>query len=143
MAYGAEKKWADAVEVYRKGLVEQPDSISSRMDLAQHYATDHDVDSAIVLLSDTVEKYPDNDLATNSLSWLVAMHRTDRESLDRASKLVEQFRTSSDPHLFDTYAWVSLLAGNKDKAVPARCWGQWVRRFHYQSPSPSNQPLHL
>ena len=47
------------------------------------------------------------------------MHRTDRESLDRASKLVERFCTSSDPHLLDTYAWVSLLAGNKDKAVPA------------------------
>ncbi len=47
------------------------------------------------------------------------MHRTDRESLDRASKLVERFSTSSDPHLLDTYAWVSLLAGNKDKAVTA------------------------
>ena len=117
--YLAQGKPADAVEVYRKGLVEQPDSISLRMDLAQHYATHQDVDSAIALLSDTVEKYPDNDLAINSLSWLVAMHRTDRESLDRASKLVERFSTSSDPHLLDTYAWVSLLAGNKDKAVPA------------------------
>jgi len=116
--YLAQGKPAVAAEVYRKGLVEQPDSIPLRMDLAQHYATHQDVESAIALLSETVEKYPDNDLAVNSLSWLMATHRTDRDSLDRASKLVERFSTSPNPHLLDTYAWVSLLAGHEDKAVP-------------------------
>ncbi len=117
--YSTQNKPADAADVYRKGLAELPDNIPLRLDLAQHYATHQDAESAIAILDETVEKYPDSDMAANSLSWLLATNRTDKESLEWASQLAERFRTSPSPQLLDTYAWVSLLTGNKDSAVSA------------------------
>ena len=57
------------------------------------------------------------DVAVNNFAALVADHRfQDQESLQKALRLVEKFRTSQNPYFVDTLGWVHYRLGNFDDA---------------------------
>jgi tetratricopeptide (TPR) repeat protein len=117
--YAAQNKPDDAVKAYRTGLTELPDSITLMMALGEQYERMNDPESAMGIYRALVEKHPTYDLAANNLAALLTDYRTDRESLTLASKLSERFSTSPNPMSLDTYGWLALQLGEKEKAISA------------------------
>jgi len=118
--YQAQDKPDEEIEVFRKGLTELPDDARLMVGLAQVYERVKDADSAIALYQRVLQKQPKLELAINNLASVLADYRTDKESLQQATRLVEAFDQSSNPSLLDTYAWVAVRTGDKEKkAIPA------------------------
>ncbi len=118
--YQAQGKPDEEIEVFRKGLAELPDDVRLMVGLAQVYERVKDAEAAIGLYQRILQKQPKLELAINNLASLLADYRTDKESLQQAARLAEAFGTSSNPYLLDTYAWVAVRTGDKDKkALPA------------------------
>jgi tetratricopeptide (TPR) repeat protein len=63
------------------------------------------------------ERRPQLILAANNLAMLLASHRQDRTSLDRARDLSAAFANSSVPALLDTHGWVMLKRGEVSAAL--------------------------
>ena len=116
--YQAQGKSAEDIEVYRKGLAELPSDEALMVGLGQAYERAKDSEAAIEVYRRTLQKDPNNSVAANNLASLLADYRTDKESLKEAAKLVEPFAILSNPNLLDTYGWVSLRAGDANKALP-------------------------
>ena len=116
--YQAQGKSAEDIEVYRKGLAELPNNEALMVGLGQAYERVKDSAAAVEVYRRTLQKDPNNNVAANNLASLLADYRTDKESLNEAAKLVEPFATLSNPNLLDTYGWVTLRAGDVNKALP-------------------------
>ena len=118
--YQAQDKPGEEIEVFRKGLVELPDDIQLMVGLGQVYERVKDAESAIALYQRILQKQPKLELVINNLASVLADYRTDKQSLEQAARLVEAFAQSSNPNMLDTYAWVAVRTGDKDKkAIPA------------------------
>src|SRR5262249_31485013 len=57
-------------------------------------------------------------IAANNLASLLADHRTDQTSLERAQSLATILRKSPVPQFKDTVGWISYLKGDYSNAVP-------------------------
>ena len=118
--YQAQDKPGEEIEVFRKGLAELPDDIQLMVGLAQVYERVKDAEPAIALYQRILQKQPKLELVINNLASVLADYRTDKQSLQQAARLVEAFAQSSNPNMLDTYAWVAVRTGDKDKkAIPA------------------------
>jgi len=118
--YQAQDKPDEEIKVFRKGLAELPDDVQLMVGLAQVYERVKDAEPAIALYQRILQKQPKLELAINNLASVLADYRSDKESLQQATRLVGAFAQSSNPNLLDTYAWVAVRTGDKDKkAIPA------------------------
>ena len=105
----------DAIE---RGLAAIPDSIILRMGLAFIYERQSEFNNAIAIYEAILELNPELLVAKNNLASLMADHRQDQESLERARQLATEFRSSTIPQFRDTYAWASVMLGtNLEEAV--------------------------
>jgi tetratricopeptide (TPR) repeat protein len=77
-----------------------------------------DVDGAIDAYSDVVARFPNAVVAANNLAMLLATHRTDQASLDRALELASPFADRDSAALVDTLGWVHHVRGEFDQAQP-------------------------
>jgi Tfp pilus assembly protein PilF len=66
-----------------------------------------------------VKRDPDSAAAANNLAMLLVTYRTDKSSLDRARTLAEQFSSSKNPALIDTWGWVLYKHGENANAMSA------------------------
>lgn len=74
-------------------------------------------DAAIARYEQLITDYPNSEIAVNNLAALIAEHSNDEESLNRARRLAERFRSSNVPHFRDTLAWTYFRTGRIDAAV--------------------------
>ncbi len=63
------------------------------------------------------ERQPNSLVVANNLAGLLAEHRSDEESLDRAEELAKRLRSIDVPHFKDTLAWVHYKRGRYTPAI--------------------------
>lgn len=77
-----------------------------------------DYDAAKTAYENVLAKWPNDVVAANNLAMLIAdVWPNDKALLDRARRLVEEFRNSNNPILTDTLGWVQVRLGNIDDAT--------------------------
>ena len=115
--YSMQKNYEEALKVTRAGLNEQPDSFSLRFALAGILERAGDYEHAIFEYEGLLSKNPDSIIVVNNLASLLADHRTDKASLDRAAALAVILRKSPIPQFKDTIGWISYLQGDAKTAL--------------------------
>jgi tetratricopeptide (TPR) repeat protein len=115
--YHQQGRFKDAGATYQRGLEKQPDSVPLLLGLAEHFERENDIDMAMATYQTLIDKAPTTDRAANNLAVLIADHRPDAASLVRARALVERFGSSAQAPQLDTYGWVALKAGEREKAI--------------------------
>lgn len=58
-----------------------------------------------------------SDVLANNLASLLAEHRDDQESLERAGELAKRLRSAREPAFQDTYGWVLYRLGEYERAL--------------------------
>lgn len=108
---------ADAEKTLQQGLAATKNAPPLVAALAQLYETQGQVDDAVRLYEDLLRRSPDSQVAANNLAMLLATHRTDKASLDRAKSLVAPLASSHDAGYVDTLGWVLYKRGEYNDAA--------------------------
>jgi cellulose synthase operon protein C len=106
-----------AQEVIRNGLTQQPDNATLHLMLANTLELKGDYEAAIAEYQAMLDKDPGSLIAANNLASLLADHRTDKTSLERAQSLATMLRKSPIPQFRDTLGWASYQNGDYRTAV--------------------------
>ena len=77
-----------------------------------------DFEGAIAIFEDLYKTNSGNPLLANNLASLLATHRTDADSLERAVAISRRLRTIDVPAVQDTYGWIEYRRGNYAEALP-------------------------
>jgi tetratricopeptide (TPR) repeat protein len=107
-----------AIAEYEVALKAAPAEMQVVTELASVYEIHGRVDDAIALYEGAYRRYPHVPVVANNLAMLLANHRTDRASLDRARDLTADFASSTDGTLLDTNGWVRFKRGEYAEALP-------------------------
>ncbi|NOE35835.1 tetratricopeptide repeat protein [Ruegeria sp. HKCCD7318] len=106
-----------AKDILADALTRLPDS----PDLLMLQAADHErageVDQAIAVYEKLYPLSNRSLIVANNLASLLSTHRTDDESLQRASVLARRLRGTRNPAFQETYGWVAYRMGSYDEAV--------------------------
>jgi cellulose synthase operon protein C len=108
----------EALSIIRTGLKQQPDNAQLRLALAGVLELKGDFEAAISEYEALLKDQPGSMVFANNLASLLAEHRTDKASLDRALSLAASLRKSQVPHFMDTLGWIYFRQGNYKSAVP-------------------------
>ena len=124
--YMRDSKRDDAVNVVRAGLKQQPGNFALRLSLAGLLEAKKDYEGAIAEYESMLKDTPSSLIVANNLASLLADHRTDKASLERANSLaavsrIPNFRSSR------TRSAGSAISG-RTTAPPSRCWKMRPRR---------------
>jgi cellulose synthase operon protein C len=101
-----------ALKTIRLGLSEQPDNIVLHMLLAGILERIDEYQAAISEYEFVLSKEPGSIIAANNLASLLADHRTDKDSLERAQALAASLLQSPVPQFMDTLGWISYRRGD-------------------------------
>ena len=115
--YIRKKKIDAALDTIQAGLKEQPDSASLHLTAAQIRELKGDYDGAISEYENLLKQQPGSLIVINNLASLLADHRTDKASLDRAQSLAVTLRQSQVPQFKDTLGWVEYRQGDFKDAI--------------------------
>ena len=116
--YLGQNKIAAALITLRSGLKQQPDNAILHMALARTLEQADDYDAAISEYEYVLAQQPGSLVAINNLASLLADHRADKASLERAQALAVTLRQSQVPQFKDTLGWVDYRNGDVKAAVP-------------------------
>jgi cellulose synthase operon protein C len=106
-----------ALEVIRAGLKEQPDSFDMHLALASVMEVKGDYEAAIAEYEYMLKQDAGSLIAANNLASLLADHRTDKASLERAYSLATMLRKSQLPFFKDTLGWTYYQRGDYRNAI--------------------------
>ena len=115
--YSQQGELDKAATVYTRALDASPDEPRYVLSLAGIRERQQQYEEAITLYEGFLAKNPDNVIATNNLAALLADHRTDEASLNKAKELAGKLAESNQPALLDTLGWVHYRVGEYDKAA--------------------------
>jgi predicted Zn-dependent protease len=115
--YIRQKKIDAALDTIQAGLKEQPDNANLQLTLAQISELKGDFDSAVSQYENLLKQQPGSLIIMNNLASLLADHRTDKASLDRAQSLAVSLRASQVPQFKDTLGWVEYRQGDFKSAI--------------------------
>lgn len=101
-----------AVAILRKGLQVVPNSLPMGLALASALEIKKDYNGAIAEYEALLKKAPGSMIVANNLASLLADHRTDQASIDRAQSLAAMLKDSQVPQFQDTLGWVNYLKGD-------------------------------
>lgn len=107
---------ADAV--VDRGLSNAPDSADLLMMRASIYEQQKRFDAAIDLYDDLLTRNAGLDIAANNYIALVADHRDDPATLDKALAVGQRFVNSDNPIFQDTLGWLMYKMGDFEQALP-------------------------
>ncbi len=108
----------EAFSTLLSGLSHNPDNLSLRMFLALMYEKHQRHDLAIKEYEIVLEKNPKIIGAANNLAFLLANHKGDPASLERAMDLTKSFEAKTEnPLLLDTLGWVYYKMGHDQLAL--------------------------
>jgi Tfp pilus assembly protein PilF len=116
--YVHQRKIDDALKVLQTGLEKQPKSFQLRLSQAGLLEIKRDYDGAISVYEVMLKDQPGSMIIANNLASLLADHRTDKESLERAKALALLLKSSEIPQFKDTLGWVSYQQGDYAAAMP-------------------------
>ena len=115
--YLSQRKIDAAQDAIRAGLKQQPDNGVLQLTLATTEELKGDFDGAIAEYEAMVAKDPGSLIATNNLASLLADHRTDKASLERARSLAMVLQKSPVPQFKDTVGWIYYQGGENSDAI--------------------------
>jgi len=116
--YCRQKKFDAALDVIRAGLKELPDNEVLHLTLAATLYLKGDYEAAISEYESLQKQQPGSLLTANNLASLLAEHRTDKASLDRARSLAASLKDSPVAQFKDTLGWVYYRQHDFNAAVP-------------------------
>ena len=117
--YLRQSKPDDAIAILRKGLKVEPDSYPLALMLAGILEVKKDYNGAIAEYETLIKQQPGSMIVANNLASLLADHRDDRSSMDRARNLAAMLKESQVPQFQDTVGWVSYRDGDYKTALSA------------------------
>ena len=113
-----QKSYDDALSVLRDGLREEPASSPLQLAYAEALELNGDVEAAITSYERMLKNEPGSLIIVNNLASLLAEHRKDEASLDRAAKLAKSLARSEVPQFKDTLGWIRSRRGEYQSAIP-------------------------
>lgn len=105
-----------ASEVLDAALVAQPNSITLRWMRAGELEREGDFEGAIAIYDAMYAENSNVTAIANNLASLIATHRDDAESLERASSIAKRLRELDVAPFQDTYGWIAYRQGNFEEA---------------------------
>ncbi len=96
---------ASAIEIYKTGIKENPDSDYLKVLLASYYESISQYRNASQVYDQVVESHPDNLIALNNYVALLLDKEPSEENFKRALILAERLKRSDSPIFLDTYGW--------------------------------------
>lgn len=118
LSFKSEGQHVQAISVLKQGIAKARPVETLRLELAQLLEATADVDGAI-------EQYEllnsgDNPpaFAANNLAMLLVTYKDDEASLEKAAKVAEVLRGTSNPRYLDTLGWVYYKRNQVDLALP-------------------------
>ena len=116
--YRRQKKFDAALDVIRAGLKQLPDNEILHLALAGTLDMKGDYEAAISEYEPLQRQLPGSLIIANNLAYLLAEHRTDKPSLDRAQSLAASLRDSPVAQFKDTLGWAYYRQRDFKTAVP-------------------------
>ena len=101
----------------RNGLALEENNLTLRLLLALILEQSARFDQAIAEYEKMFELEPRSTIIANNLASLLADHRGDPESIEKAYSIAVRFRDSSIPQFLDTLGWIHYRKGQYDEAV--------------------------
>jgi cellulose synthase operon protein C len=115
--YMSQHKLDEAQKAIRAGLEQVPENGVLHLILANTMELEGDYEGAILEYQWILDKDPGSLVAANNLASLLADHRTDKTSFERAQSLAAMLRKSPVPQFKDTLGWASYQNGDYRTAV--------------------------
>lgn len=115
--YIRQGRYQDAAAAAQAGLAKLPDNVALGMLLAGIHETTGEYDQAIALYERLYDLQPESQVLANNLASLLADHRDDEASLDRAFHLASRLKSSEVAYFKDTLAWVHFRRGDTAVAL--------------------------
>ena len=115
--YARQNKMDDAMNVIRAGLEQQPEDFTLRLSLAGLLEAKKDYESAIAEYETLLKAQPGSMIVANNLASILADHRTDKASLERANSLAAILAKSQIPQFKDTLGWIAYQRANYSAAA--------------------------
>lgn len=109
----------EARETIEQALSKSPDNLTLQWIHAGILEKSGDVDGAIGIYEAMYAKDSSNQIIANNLASLLADHRTDEASLEKAYTIAKRLRGSDIAPFQDTYGWIAYLRGQNDEALEA------------------------
>jgi tetratricopeptide (TPR) repeat protein len=106
------------IDIYKRGLEAMPESQEMALLLGTAYERTGRIDEAIAAYEEVLRDNPDLPAVANNLAALLADHRLDDASLNKALELAKQFETSDNPAFLDTLGWVYYRLGEYEQGIP-------------------------
>jgi tetratricopeptide (TPR) repeat protein len=101
-----------------EGLERSPGNADLLMIRASIYEKEERWSDAIAIYEDLLGKNNGLDIAANNYIALIADHRLDPSSLEKAMRYGQRFQNSDNPIFQDTLGWLYYRMGDLDEAVP-------------------------
>jgi tetratricopeptide (TPR) repeat protein len=101
-----------------QGLTHSPEAASLLWGKASFLEQDGEVDEAIDIYERLYAQDSSDIVVTNNLASLLATHRDDEASLERAWRIARRLRDAEAAPLQDTYGWILHRRGNSAEALP-------------------------
>lgn len=116
--YVRQKKYDDALKVIKDGLEQQPQNFALHLALAGLFEIKGQYEPAIAEYEAMLKDQPGSLIVANNLASLLADHRTDKASLERASSVAVLLKNSEVPQFKDTLGWVNYQREDYRAAIP-------------------------
>lgn len=113
-----QKSFDDALGVLQDGLRVEPTSSPLLLAYAETLELNGDFEGAMKTYERMLKDQPGSLIVINNLASLLAEHRGDEASLDRASKLAQGLARSEVPQFKDTLGWIGSRRGEYKTAIP-------------------------
>ena len=112
-----EHRGDDAIAVLQSGHRAVPDDQALQFGLASTLQTAGRYDQSIAVYEDMIRRHPDSLVPVNNLAILLADHRRDAASLEKAAALAARLTDQAVSQFIDTRGWVSYRRGQYDTAT--------------------------
>lgn len=107
----------EANEVIRQGIENAEDTVGLLLARAARLEREGAFEDAILIYEQLYDADKLSDVLANNLASLLAEHRDDEESLERAFGLAKRLRSATEPAFQDTYGWVLYRRGEYERAL--------------------------
>ncbi len=106
-----------ALGVLDEALAQLPDSAMMRFNKAAALEQVGEIDAAIAIYEDLYARDSNAQVIANNLASLLATHRDDADSLERAELIARRLRDTDFAPFQDTYGWIAHRRGNDEEAL--------------------------
>ena len=114
---GAQGKREEAIALVEAGLEANPGAPDLMWARAGNLEQSGDVEGAIAIYEEMYEANSNSVIIANNLASLLATHRSDEASLERAANVARRLRDANVPAFQDTWGWIAFRQGDAELAL--------------------------